>query len=378
MGLNRREFLCAAGLSIAAGAVFPALSGCRGVTRDDLAVMTERATPFLSPEEREILRLASLAPSSHNTQPWIVTVKGKGRWVISSDRLRWLPQADPGNRELLLSLGAFIENLIIAAGVFGYRIKLTVLAASPFDRDVAEVRLIRDKVRPFPLEKIRTRMTVRCLYERRELKSADITVILKKWPDRIFYFSNSSPEGRCLREGTIYGNHTQAFRDQAQRELAGWIRWSDEEAVRLRDGLTPEGMDIGGVEGWIVRNLYTRAAVMKRSFRCRTVERVAGQVRSAGGWFVIASGDQRVSSLIDTGRRFENLFLGARERSIALHPMSQILEEEPWNRGVASALGITENIQFVLRAGYISSYPKPVSLRRPPYCFVVAGNHQRS
>jgi hypothetical protein len=78
----------------------------------------------------DILYLASLAPSGHNTQPWTVRIVGPQHWIIGSDRERWLPAVDPHNREMLLSLGAFLENLIIAAKAHGYAVDLNVIAKS--------------------------------------------------------------------------------------------------------------------------------------------------------------------------------------------------------------------------------------------------------
>jgi len=67
---------------------------------------------------RFLLGYAILAPSSHNTQPW--------RFAISADRIDlhadedgWLRVADPDRRELYLSLGCALENLLVAAERFG-------------------------------------------------------------------------------------------------------------------------------------------------------------------------------------------------------------------------------------------------------------------
>jgi nitroreductase len=68
----------------------------------------------------QILRYASLAPSSHNTQPWRVKIISDSEFIIQSDSTRWLPKVDPDNRELLLSIGAFWENLDQAALAFGF------------------------------------------------------------------------------------------------------------------------------------------------------------------------------------------------------------------------------------------------------------------
>lgn len=77
-----------------------------------------------------------------------------------------------------------------------------------------------------------------------------------------------------------------------------------------------------------------------------------------------------METLIETGKRMQRLFLKIREKGIALHPMTQILEEPPLSRNINQALGIGDNIQFILRMGYLNKYPEPVSLRRPVDWFV--------
>lgn len=50
--------------------------------------------------------------------------------------------------------------------------------------------------------------------------------------------------------------------------------------------------------------------------------------------------------------------------------MTQILEETSTQHSLQSAIGIGPHIQFILRAGYVATYPPPVSLRRPVSWFV--------
>ena len=66
-----------------------------------------------------LLRYAILAPSSHNTQPWKFSVAEDEIRVLVV-RTRWLKVADPDQRELYISVGCALENLLIAAEHFGY------------------------------------------------------------------------------------------------------------------------------------------------------------------------------------------------------------------------------------------------------------------
>jgi hypothetical protein len=60
-----------------------------------------------------------LAPSSHNTQPWIFKIIDN---VIElyADRTRALPVVDPDDRALIISCGAALYHLQLAMHYFGY------------------------------------------------------------------------------------------------------------------------------------------------------------------------------------------------------------------------------------------------------------------
>jgi hypothetical protein len=69
----------------------------------------------------------------------------------------------------------------------------------------------------------------------------------------------------------------------------------------------------------------------------------------------------------------QRIFLKVRGRRIALHPMTQILEEPSTNLALLPAVGIADPVQFILRVGYVAGYPPPVSLRRPVGWFLRKG-----
>ncbi len=114
---NRRVFigkaLASAAFLAGSGVLIPS---CARNFRAELMSPESAGGSILSdPDSYRILYYASLAPSGHNSQPWFVKITGPGRWVVGSDRTSWLPEVDGQNTEALLSLGAFVENLVRAA-----------------------------------------------------------------------------------------------------------------------------------------------------------------------------------------------------------------------------------------------------------------------
>jgi hypothetical protein len=129
-------------------------------------------------------------------------------------------------------------------------------------------------------------------------------------------------------------------------------------------------MELDGFPGWLLRNFYDQENVMKNNFREQGIDKVKNQVSQSSGWLIITSKDNSVETLLETGKRFQRIFLKVRDKNIAIHPMTQILEEDETKQQVNSSMGINDKIQFILRMGYLKNYPEPVTLRRPATWFV--------
>jgi len=369
--MNRRHFIgIASGAVLATAGTAYLLSDRRNLLRADIAPEAEEHEN-LQPDEKEILFLASLAPSGHNTQPWFVQRLEPYRCIIGNDRSKWLPAVDPFQRETLLSLGAFLQNLQFAAEAFGHVCKWTLLATTNQDEHVIEVQLTKaGTLSSANVESIRSRRTMRTGFFSEALRKDDLAHLLAAEAESIYYLPTGSKEVEFFNKLTLEANRLQSLRDPAQRELADWIRFSSADARKYRDGLTMGSMEINGMAGWVVRNFYDKSSVLKSNFRERGLDLVREEVAASAGWLLITSADTSVASLLETGRRMQRLFLKVRARGIGLHPMTQFLEEPSTRLALQPAVGVAGDIQFILRVGYVGSYPPPVSLRRPVSWFV--------
>ena len=270
---------------------------------------------------------------------------------------------DPSNREALLSIGAFLENLVVAAGHYGYQIHYEVATDSRQPGKVLIIRFEPSKPDLTDLSCLRLRRTLRNDYLNKEISMDDLSSVAGGVGGFGYY-----PQGTNMSEkldDLVYAaNQQQVNRDVVMKELGKWIRWSDKAAEKHQDGLTPESMEMSGVVKWIAKHFFSEKDLQKDSFRRQTLKGAKKQIESHGGWVVLTSEDSEVSNLIETGRRFERMLLRIRERGIAMHPMSQVLEESPYHQQVQQFLGLDKPIQFVIRTGYVEKYPYPVSLRK--------------
>jgi hypothetical protein len=369
--MNRKRFLMVAGGSI----LLVGMDGCllsdksnfnKNDMKTDAPIKISLAT-----DEKEILYLASLAPSGHNTQPWFVKYLEPYHWIIGNDKTKWLPAVDPTQRETILSIGAFMQNLEYAARNLGYACQFDLLATHNQDEDLVAVKLNKTGViHHFDSQKIKQRRTVRSNYLNDTLKKDDLAYLMREEPDFFHFIPNTAKAYQYLNEQTIEANKIQVYRDAAQAELAEWIRFSSKDAQKYADGLTTASMEIEGFAGWIVRNFYGKAQVMKKDFREKSIDGVKDQVVESAGWLLITSKDNAVGTLLETGKRLQRLWLKIRDKSIAIHPMTQILEEPATHQSLNSSVGISDHVQFILRMGYLKVYPQPVSLRRSVDSFV--------
>lgn len=374
--MDRRVFIkrtLAAGALIAGSGSL--LNACgSGVKRTDLQPEGREfeTVPALGDEASAILYYASLAPSGHNAQPWVVKVTSQREWIIGGDPKRRLPAVDPQNRELLLSIGAFVENLAIAASAMGYEAEMEVIGKTSADEDLVKISLKKGRQGNYPLKRLASRRTVKQGFRPDEIRSEDVKALSDPLKGQLFYYPRGSDHAKCIQEAALETFRLQTYRDEAQKELADWIRFSNEDARKYRDGLTTESMDIKGFGGWYVRNFMGREDVTKESFRKQGIDLAAKQVEQGGGWFIVTSQGASVSDLIETGRKFERMALTAGEKKIGIHPMTQCLEEKQGLEKIASSHSAPVIPQFVLRVGYVDEYPDPVSLRRPLSWFVKA------
>ncbi len=96
------------------------------------------------------VRYAILAPSSHNSQPWIFEIR-RDRVRIHADRSRRLPVADPCDRELTISCGAALFALRVAMRRFGMADRTNILP-NDYEPDVLAEVLIAGPHVPTPVD----------------------------------------------------------------------------------------------------------------------------------------------------------------------------------------------------------------------------------
>jgi len=119
-----------------------------------------------------LLQFATLAPSTHNSQPWLFKVNDNS-CEIYLDRSKQLPEADKKGRDMYISLGCCIENLLIAARSYGTSpslelvLKNDFIAVVKFDNLNKKIEIKQKKL----LEAIKKRVNLRGFYKKEAIPS---------------------------------------------------------------------------------------------------------------------------------------------------------------------------------------------------------------
>lgn len=316
----------------------------------------------LSKEILLILEYGAMAPSGHNTQPWGVKPLSRTEFILLSDKERWLPMVDPDNRELMITMGVFWENVERASRAMGWDVKSNILAKSPRDREVIHFQFSRGEAeQKHYLELMERRAVNRHPYSEKpldpvlisELELNPLNTFIHRWGD----------EGEWLADSLVEAARKQTMNDDKQKELSNWLRFSPSEVKEKLDGISPEMLALPILIRLYWYTFYNPESVFSDSFRKARVENVRKQVDNCAGFIVLSSKDNSLSQLLQTGREMERLFLLCTEQEVSLHPLSQILEETPWKDEIKNRLSLFHQPQMVIRAGYHPKNEK-TSMRR--------------
>ena len=125
MSLSRRKMLSliGGGTVLAAGTAVGVFAATRTPTQ---AQAPWSLAGSYSDPRKNALSYALLAPNPHNLQPWQVALEGDDALTVWHDGERWLPHTDPDGRQIMVGMGCFLEQMVIAANAAGKAVDLTL------------------------------------------------------------------------------------------------------------------------------------------------------------------------------------------------------------------------------------------------------------
>lgn len=294
------------------------------------------AAGTLEDKARFLLGYAILAPSTQNTQPWRFALRGP-TVDLYADPARWLHVADRDRRELHLSVGCALENLLIAAEHFGLG-HWTELAPDRWQPDLLATVRLEAGGEPAPFrppelfDAIARRATVRGAY-RPDSVPDDLLARLRGCghEDGIRLLLTGDPEARAWVESLVEGADERQLADPAWQEEVKWLRAS---------GVLGESPSV---------------------FRCD-----ARTFATAPVFGLLVTLEDDPASRVRTGQVFERLHLTATSLGLDLQPVSQLLELGAPREALADVLGIGAAYpQQPFRLGFGAASREGRAPRRP-------------
>jgi nitroreductase len=308
----------------------------------------------------KIIELASMAPSGHNTQPWIFQLQGHYIRLVP-DFSRKLSIADPDNHSLFISLGCALENLVIAAAEFGYNNNImydfsgthpSVLIHLYEDEEVRKDKLFtaieRRHVSRVPYFDIGISYEVLHHLQAAASASGIKTVFI-------------TDEVRKKNVGRLTARACkQQFQNPAfKKELLEWVRFNNQQAARTNDGIRSASLGSPSVAPSIGRFFFQNFTSPHSE-----ASKAADLIDESAAIVVFATSEHHPEGWMKLGRSFERFALTTTHLGIRHAHLNMACEEEEIRRELKSYLQLDEEPLLLIRIGYADEEP-PVSYRRP-------------
>lgn len=301
-----------------------------------------------------LIKYAILAPSSHNTQPWLFKV-GKRSIEIFPDIKRSLYYSDRCLRELYISLGCALENLKVASTHYGLSFTVELLPEDDLGNCVVRVMFgkgqetLRNEKNEALFYEITKRVTNRSPHiPGREVDSRKIySLATKMYQDIAVTFiherSKMSEIAKILHDATLFAFSDVTFRE----ELSDW--------VRPHYSSKPDGIPLFDIPA--VLALF--APYLVRNGPPKYQASQAGSLMEGSNCILVVSApEDDKEHWLQAGAVFESLSLSASTQAISVSPMAAVIEHEESSLKLKKILKMKNKPLVFARVGYAS---KPTS-----------------
>jgi len=297
---------------------------------------------------RFLLQWAVLAPSRHNTQPWTFEIEGDELRVYA-DASRSLPAADPDGRQLVMSCGAALVNLRLAAAHFGRATSAEILPGHRRDGLLARVRLEeRSASTPEAEELFRAiprRRTNRLPLDGREPPEGLVTALLREARrEGVSLRPVEENQRRVVADLIAEGDGGAWSSSRFRGEVAGWTRTN---RSGRRDGVPGYALGMSDAAA-LVHPLLVRLQNPARSEADRDRRRA---LRSKA-LLVLSTQRDGEAEWLRAGEALQRVLLRATASGLFASYFAQPIESPALRRRLADAIGDPGAPQIMFRLGY--------------------------
>ena len=299
------------------------------------------------PPYEEIIGFACRAPSVHNTQPWLWRLRGD-RVDLIADRSRQVVHADPDGRDLMLSCGAALHHLQVAAAGLGWHTRVVrcpdsedqhLLASASFQPSHNTSSHGADL-----LSALTTRRTDRRRYTSWPLPAERLLSLAATgtlWGAQVLPVDSEAVRRR-LERLTLHAARVQQADPGYVEELTFWSQG-------VRDGVTPDVLPTTYATGEAPSGL-------SREFPPGVLDDpVLDDGPPAEGMLIVCTQVDDVVSRLQAGEAMSAVWLQATLEGLSVVPLSQVFEVAETRHEVRA--GLLDDLvcpQILLRVGWLS------------------------
>lgn len=357
--VNRRNLLIGGGVVVVAGAGALAY-GVRQMGAMDsyaAAMVALRAPLPTSPAAADLIRFATLAANSHNTQAWRFRVAGDTISILP-DMTRATPVVDPDNHHLFISLGCAAENLTVAAASRGMPGEVR------FDPGTSELSFAHSTGAATDTglsDAIPQRQSTRGMYDGSTLTPAELDLLTNaaRFAGVDLVLITDPAKMRQLADLIATGNTAQLADPAFMAELKHWMRFNPRSALANGDGLFSATTGNPSLPDWL------GPTMVDWLFKAEGDNtKTAAKIASSAGLAVFMGAQEDAASWVQVGRACQRFALQATAMGLQHAFLNQPVEVARLRPDLAALIGMPgRRPDLVMRFGRGAAMP--FSPRRP-------------
>jgi hypothetical protein len=276
---------------------------------------------------------AVLAPNPHNRQPWILDLQADGSALLRCDLDRRLPATDPLDRQVTIGLGCFAELFRMAAAQQGRALRIDPFPegepAPRLDaRPVARLVPLPGAAAPDPLfAHAAARRSAKVPFDTARTVTAEQMARLAAATGPGFGGTADPARVAALRDLTWRAWVIEAGTPAAHMETVNLMRLGSPAIAAQPDGVSVGGP---GLDELVARGVLTRESFVTPGApgHQAMVDRYRPMLAATTAHVWLDGADTRAGALA-AGVQWLRLNLAATGLGLALHPVSQALQEYP-------------------------------------------------
>ncbi len=325
---------------------------------DPWAIAPDGFAALTTPEARLrfLLGYAILAPSSHNTQPWRFRISAATLDLLA-DRGRALPVVDPEDRALVISCGAALGHLRVAAEALGEALRVTLLP----DPSKPDLLARIEAEGPCPVHRhallhaITARRTTRAAFTPEPLPEALLHATTAATAGVTLHWRTHPADRHAIAELIAEGDRAQMSNPGFRGELAAWIH---SRRAASRDGMSGAAFGMPDLLSFV-------GALAIRSFDMGAGQAAHDMALADGSpaLVVITTPGDTPADWLAAGEALGRTVLTLTAAGLKHSYLNQPIEVPNLRPQLARLLNTTEHPQILLRTGHGPEVPP--SVRRP-------------